>query len=88
MTANISFKKMRSEIIKDVENSIETFFELSEDINNPRWIEWDLNSECWVICVGKCKCGNQNLKTESNFKDCLDYFSDEEIKFLYQQSIY
>ena len=77
--------KIRKQLIKEAEYSIDTFWEISDDFQNPRWIEWNLNAETWVVCTGKCKCGNQNLLTEGSFEKALNHFSDKEILKYYKQ---
>ena len=79
--------KVKKELIDDAINGSNNFwnFNFSDNYLNPRWIEWSLNSETWVVCSGKCKCGNQNILTTGSFEKALDYFTDAEILNYYKQ---
>jgi hypothetical protein len=77
--------KIKKQLIKEAEYGIDTYWEFSDDLNNPRWIEWSLNAETWVVCSGRCKCGNQNLSTENTFSGALEHFTDEQIMNYYKQ---
>jgi hypothetical protein len=77
--------KIKKQLIKEAEYSIETFYEINDNFKDPRWIEWNLNSETWAVCTGKCKCGNQSITTESTFEKALNHFSDKEILNYYKQ---
>ena len=77
--------KIKKELISDAMNGSNNFWNFSNDYLNPRWIEWNLNSEIWVVGKGKCKCGNHNLITASSFEKALSYFSDTEILNYYEE---
>jgi len=79
--------KVKKELIQQAEYLTQNFWEFSDDFQKPRWIEWSLNAETWVVCTGKCKCGNQNILTTGSFEKALDCFTDKEILNYYKWEV-